>query len=299
MVRQAMIQICIAFGADMKAKRYEFAIGLTAVALLSLSACEKKLELNATESKLQGRELAVTQRAADNTLAYEHEVSLQVDRGQISQRVDAMRAACSADTKSACTILEVSVNDAESYANGQIKMRLAPTGVDALVNAASVDAQVTARKTSAEDLAQPLADVARQVSMLNSYRDRLMVLLTRKDLNATDLIALSKELATTQVQIEALASQNIQLHRRLDTDLLTIVWHIPAAQARSAASPVRDALREFGANFRAAIGNVIEFLAQLVPWLVVGLPSLVLLRMFWRWTGIWLSRKARLGEVQR
>jgi hypothetical protein len=283
----------------MKAKRYEFAIGLTAVALLSLSACEKKLELNATESKLQGRELAVTQRAADNTLAYEHEVSLQVDRGQISQRVDAMRAACSADTKSACTILEVSVNDAESYANGQIKMRLAPTGVDALVNAASVDAQVTARKTSAEDLAQPLADVARQVSMLNSYRDRLMVLLTRKDLNATDLIALSKELATTQVQIEALASQNIQLHRRLDTDLLTIVWHIPAAQARSAASPVRDALREFGANFRAAIGNVIEFLAQLVPWLVVGLPSLVLLRMFWRWTGIWLSRKARLGEVQR
>jgi hypothetical protein len=283
----------------MKAKRYEFAIGLTAVALLSLSACEKKLELNATESKLQGRELAVTQRAADNTLAYEHEVSLQVDRGQISRRVDAMRAACFADTKSACTILEASVNDAESYANGQIKMRLAPTGVDALVNAASVDAQVTARKTSAEDLAQPLADVARQVSMLNSYRDRLMVLLTRKDLNATDLIALSKELATTQVQIEALASQNMQLHRRLDTDLLTIVWHIPAAQARSAASPVRDALREFGANFRAAIGNVIEFLAQLVPWLVVGLPSLVLLRMFWRWTGIWLGRKARLSEVQR
>jgi hypothetical protein len=210
-----------------------------------------------------------------------------------------MRAACFADTKSACTILEASVNDAESYANGQIKMRLAPTGVDALVNAASVDAQVTARKTSAEDLAQPLADVARQVSMLNSYRDRLMVLLTRKDLNATDLIALSKELATTQVQIEALASQNMQLHRRLDTDLLTIVWHIPAAQARSAASPVRDALREFGANFRAAIGNVIEFLAQLVPWLVVGLPSLVLLRMFWRWTGIWLGRKARLSEVQR
>jgi cell division protein FtsB len=191
--------------------------------------------------------------------------------------------------------LEVSVSDNSGYVNGRIKMRLAPTGVDALVSAASADAQVKARQTTAEDLAQPLADVARQVAMLNGYRDRLSTLLARKDTSVTDLISVSKELAATQTQLEQLTSQNAQLRRRVDTDLLTISWQVTATQARSAGSPVGDAMRSFGANFREAIGSVIEFLAQLIPWLVIGLPALVLLRVFWRWTGNWLSHRVRTG----
>jgi hypothetical protein len=273
-----------------KLSRHALAMGMLITTALGLAGCESKklAELSGTN-----RELAVTQRSADNTLAYAHEVSLEVERDQIATRVHALRAACVADTKSACTILEVSVNDGEGYAGGRIKMRLAPAGVDALVQIASVDAQVTERRTSAEDLAQPLADVARQLAMLNAYRERLSGLLARKESSVSDLIAVAKELANTQTQIEALASQNAQLRQRVDTDLLTMIWRVPAVQARSAESPVGDALSAFGANFREAIGNVIGFLAQLVPWLVIGLPSLVLLRMFWRWTGNWLSRKVR------
>ena len=268
-------------------------IGL-GIAVLGLTACAKK-EMNVARSQLVADKMAITERAADNTLAYEHEVSLEVDREDLAHRVDPVRAACAADTKSACTILEVSVNDDSGYATGRIKMRLAPTGVDALVNAASAAAKVKARQTNAEDLAQPLADVARQVAMLNAYRERLSTLLARKDTNVADLISLSKELAATQTQLEQLTNQNAQMRRRIDTDLLTITWQVPAAQARSAESPVRDAVHSFGANFRGAIGSVIEFLAQLIPWLVIGLPALVLLRMFWVWTGNWLTRRVRAG----
>jgi Domain of unknown function (DUF4349) len=263
------------------------------MALLCLTSCAKKLESPAELMKVTSEDLAVTQRAADNTLAYEHEVSLEIDREQIAQRVDATRAACVADTKSACAILEVEVSDQGVYAGGHVKMRLAPSGVDAIVELASTDADVTDRETRAEDLAQPLADVTRQLSMLNAYRERLTGLLARKDTTVTDLISVSKELAATQTQIEQLSSENAQLRRRIDTDLLTISWQVPAAQRRSADTPVSDALRAFGANFREAIGSVIEFLAHLVPWLVIGLPSLVLLRVFWRWSGNWLSRRVR------
>jgi len=267
------------------------ALGIT---VLGLTACAKK-EMNVGRSELATDKMAITERAADNTLAYEHEVSLEVGREELARRVEAVRAACTADTKSACTILEVSVNDDSGYATGRIKMRLAPGGVDALVNAASTDAKVKVRQTNAEDLAQPLADVARQVAMLSAYRERLSALLARKDTNVADLISLSKELAATQTQLEQLTNQNAQLRRRIDTDLLTITWQVPASQARSAEAPVRDAMSSFGANFREAIGSVIEFLAQLIPWLVIGLPALVLLRMFWRWTGNWLSRRVRTG----
>jgi hypothetical protein len=273
--------------------RARSAVLMIGVALLCLASCAKKFESPAEITTVTSDDLANTQRAADNTLAYEHEVSLEIDRDQIAQRVDATRAACVADTKSACTILEVEVSDQGVYAGGHVKMRLAPSGVDAIVKLASTDANLTDRETRAEDLAQPLADVTRQLSMLNAYRERLTGLLARKDTSVTDLISISKELAATQTQIEQLSSENAQLRRRIDTDLLTINWQVPVAQRRSADTPVRDALRAFGANFREAIGSVIEFLAHLVPWLVVGLPSLLLLRVFWRWTGNWLSRRVR------
>jgi hypothetical protein len=266
-------------------------------ALLGVSACAKKVALDAPQSKRANQELAVTQRAANSTLAYEHEVTLRIDRDQLAQRVEATRAACSADSKSGCAIVEVSIGDSGEY-TGRIRVRLAPAGVDALVNVASVGGQVVASQTSAEDLAQPLADVGRQLTMQNAYRDRLAGLLVRKDTSVADLITVSKELSVTQTQIEELTNQNVLLRHRIDTDLLTIVWHVPAAQARSDTSPIRDALSTFGANFTEAIGDVIEFLAQLVPWLIVGLPALILLRMFWRWTGNWLSRKVRMNDVQ-
>jgi len=60
---------------------------------------------------------------------------------------------------------------------------------------------------------------------------------------------------------------------------------------------VRDALRSFGADFREAIGTVITFLAVLLPWLVIIVPGLVLLRLFWRWISRWIARREKRAEA--
>ena len=268
------------------------ALGVTAALVLCLSACAKKYEMANTAPAREAK-LAVIDRAADSTLAYEHEVVVESEREKIASLIEATRASCAAAKQTGCTILEVVLNDKGTYDAGRIKMRLAPAGVDAMVKAASADSTLTSSQTRAEDLAQPLADAARQLATLKAYRDSLTALMARKDTQVADLISISQQLAATQTQIEQLSGDQAQLRKRIDTDLLTINWHVSRSQAQSESTPVRDALRSFGANFREAVGNVIEFLSQLVPWLVIGLPSLVLLRMFWRWTGNWLSRKVR------
>lgn len=272
--------------------RKRIAIGIVAALALCLTACAKKYQLANTAPAREAK-LAVIDRAADSTLAYEHEVAVEAERERITALIEATRLSCAAAKQVACTILEVALNDKGTYDAGRIKMRLAPAGVDAMVKTASTDSEVTSSRTHAEDLAQPLADVARQLATLKAYRDSLTALMARKDSQVADLISISQQLATTQTQIEQLSGDQAQLRKRIDTDLLTINWHVSHSQAQSESTPVRDALRSFGTNFREAVGNVIEFLSQLVPWLVIGLPSLLLLRMFWGWTGNWLSRKVR------
>jgi hypothetical protein len=170
-------------------------------------------------------------------------------------------------------------------------MRLAPGGVDPIVALASKDGEITSRNTSAEDLAEPVADTERQIALLTLHRDRLTEFMKSKDIRIEQLIAVSKELATVQSQLDSLSTQRANLRRRIDTDLLTINLSLPRQEYTSERTPVRDALRSFGSDFREAVGMVIRFFAVLLPWLVVILPGLFLLRLFWRWIGRRLARR--------
>jgi hypothetical protein len=66
---------------------------------------------------------------------------------------------------------------------------------------------------------------------------------------------------------------------------------VPVAVASREQHPVRDAVRQFGSGLLEALGNVITFLAALIPWLLVIVPGLFLLRLFWRWMSRWIARR--------
>ncbi len=151
--------------------------------------------------------------------------------------------------------------------------------------------EITSRNTHAEDLAEPIADTERQLALLTTHRDRLAEFMKSKDIKVEQLITVSKELASTQSQIDSLGSQRANLRRRVDTELLTINLSLPRQAYEAEQSPVRDAFRSFGSNLRDALADVIRFVAALLPWLVVVLPGLILLRLFWRWITRWLARR--------
>ncbi len=227
--------------------------------------------------------VAPAQRRTD-TLAYEHTLSIETSKDLLRTRLREVEAACNADRPSGCTILDVSLNSQQDLPHGSIRMRLAPAGLEPIIALASKDAKVIGRSTHAEDLAEPVADNERQLALLTLHRDRLTELMKGK-LNVDQLITVSKELATVQSQIDALSTAGANLQRRIDTDLLTINFSLPMQVYAADQSPVMDALRSFGSNFREAVGMVIRFLAVLLPWLVIILPGLFLFRLFWRWIG--------------
>ena len=77
----------------------------------------------------------------------------------------------------------------------------------------------------------------------------------------------------------------------MDTELLTINLSPPKEAYAAEQTPIRDAIHSFGVNFRDAVAQVIRFIAALLPWLVIIIPGLVLLRLFWRWITQWLVRR--------
>lgn len=114
-----------------------------------------------------------------------------------------------------------------------------------------------------------------------------------KEIKVEELITVSKELANVQTQIDAYSTERANLRRRVATELLTINLSPPGHDYAVRETPVMDSLRLFGSMFREAIGHVITFIAYAVPWLVIVIPGLILLRLFWRWIGRWLSRRER------
>ena len=234
---------------------------------------------------------AVGQAQRRDTLAYEHSVDIEIDGKVLPTRLREIESACAAGKPAECTVLDVSLRSRKDVYSGLIKMRIAPRGVDSTIEVASQGGKITSRSTEAEDLAQPIADTQQQLSLMTTHRDRLAEIMKSKDLKIEQLITVSKELATVQTHIDALSTQQAQLRRRVDTDLLTINLSPPDVTYRSQETPIRDALRVFGNNFREAVSMVITFIAFVVPWLVILLPALFLLRMFWSWAGRWLARR--------
>jgi hypothetical protein len=226
------------------------------------------------------------------TLAYEHAVRIELAPEALPVRLRELREACAGDGDGdACTVLDVRTETDNGLTSGGIRMRLAPARVEPMLTLASKGGEVTSRNTHAEDLAEPVADAERQLSLLTTHRDRLTELMKQRGLPIDQLITVSKELASVQMQLDTAATQRANLRRRVDTELLTINLWVPADAYQAARSPVADAFRGFGSYMADATGGVVQFLAYLLPWLVVIVPAIFLLRLFWRWITRWLIRR--------
>ena len=232
-------------------------------------------------------------RRKDNSLAYEHTVSIELDQATLPNRMREIQLACTSDKEFNCTLLDVSLRSATETPSGTIRMRLASAGIDAFTATASKNGTVTDRLTHAEDLAEQVTDTERELTLLTTHRDRLSEFLKDRSLKIDQLITVSRELASVQTQLEAAATTRANLRRRIDTELLTLNLSVPANVVSAQRTPVRDALRTFGADFTDAIAQVIRFIAAVIPWLVVIVPGIILLRLFWRTIGRWLVHRER------
>lgn len=218
-------------------------------------------------------------------LAYEHTVSIEVASDAINSRVEAVRAACVEERFGSCSVLRIDSSSGK-YPSGGLSLRVVPAGVEPLVALGSDGGRVGYRQTRAEDLAEAVADVARQKQLLELQRDKLAEFQSRADLTVGDAISLTRELAQIETSLAALTDTANNQIRRIETNLLTLTF--------SAGTPVSrwdnlgEAIGDSADSFAEGAFDLITMLAYGTPFLLIAFP----LALAWRW----LWRRATSGK---
>ncbi len=227
-----------------------------------------------------------------DVFTYSHLLSLGMPSASVSARFDRARDMCLKDKELSCELLASSINmgnaHTETAPSAQLTVKLPHDQVDifagrlieALPNEAPGDVVVRARSTSADNVTQQVADLARRMAQLTDYRDRLAVLTKRSDVRAAELIQIAGELSKVQTDIEQATAQQHEMADRIAKERLTIdlgeregsaVWRPIARVSRNAL----DLLIESSAD-------ALRFVIVILPWTPIVALAMVLIAWLWR-----------------
>jgi len=213
------------------------------------------------------------------TLSREHHVVVEVREGDLEAHFRRVAGRCSTDPPDHCTILQSDLSTGDSPA-GQMRLRIDPPAVEDLISFASADGKLVHRSTTIEDLAEAIQDTQTRLEMLTNYRKQLLELQAKAGTNIDAAIKIASELSTVQSNLESAAGEAAYQSKRTATDIVALEFIVPARSAYW--RPVRESLRDFVANLSAGLSQAITAVAYIVPWLLVVIPGLYLLRFLWR-----------------
>lgn len=256
-----------------------------AVLLLAASGCSGEPgEMPAVSQSNAGDSVSEIGRMGDSdTLAQTHEMTVDVDAGTLEESYSAVQGRCNEIEN--CTILAATIRSHEDrHMWAHVRLRLLPESVSTIDALAASFGQVIHRSTDAVDLAEPILDREERLSMLRRYMEDLKELResARDDVEA--LIRVASEMAETQAKIESAEGERAHLQQRIDTEVLSIRFTVD--EARGFWGTIGAAFVDFGDELANGIASAILGVAFILPWLVVVIPLLYLVRWIWRRTRV-------------
>ncbi len=137
---------------------------------------------------------------------------------------------------------------------------------------------------NAEDLTRQILDTDARLKAKKTLRSRLEQHLETRDAKLNDLLAIERELARVQGEIESATTTLAVLKKRVSMSVIDVNYQSKAvAVSRSSISPIKRALKDFIGDISHGLASVIRFFAAILPWMIfVIIPLLWLLRWFWR-----------------
>ncbi|AFU99512.2 DUF4349 domain-containing protein [Simiduia agarivorans] len=222
--------------------------------------------------------VADTQRGSAEYLAYEHRITVRLARESIEAGFNRLVDYCGQDRAHQCTVLHASVNTGD-YARASLRMRLAPAGVEPLIAQAAETGDLNARAMDVEDLQTAVADNSKRMDMLIQYQSRLQALEKESAADVDALIRVAGELARVQSDIEYAQGEKAALMQRIQMDIVNI--SLEPERYGSFFEPIAEAASGFGENLSNAIAFAITGVAYSMPWLVLLIFLIWLVRKFW------------------
>ncbi len=214
-------------------------------------------------------------------IALRHHLQIETPAEKMQATFDAAIAHCEALN---CQMLSANFNKATPYSppSASLYVRVPPRNVEIFLSGLAKNGEVMQHGRDSEDKTSQVVDTDARIKNLTELRDRLRAMLADKAAKFKDIIDVERELANTQSQLDALSSMRKVLSQ--ETDLVAVNIDFVAAQGiteQGFFAPVARALKDAGRVMMESFGAVITFVMSALPWLLIGIPVIWLVRKVW------------------
>ncbi|WP_439634269.1 DUF4349 domain-containing protein [Glycocaulis sp.] len=229
-------------------------------------------------------------------LAYAHNYGLRLPARVLADVHTAHQQACAAAGGSVCRVVSATINDPDGERpSGALEIRARPDWIASFRErlAGEVDeagGNIQSENTSVDDLTTQIVDGEARLRAQTALRDRLQALLETNEGPMADILAVERELARVQSDIDARASVIAALRTRVETSRLTLHYQPIVSQTSPVRfNPIMQALEDFTDTLSEGVAAVIVFIAVILPWLILIIPAVFLIR--------WLLARRKRGKA--
>ena len=214
-------------------------------------------------------------------IALRHHLQIETPAEKMQATFDAAIAHCEALN---CQMLSANFNKATPYnpPSASLYVRVSPRNVAIFLSGLAKNGEVMQHGRDSEDKTSQVVDADARIKNLTELRDRLRTMLTDKSAKFKDIIDVERELANTQSQLDSMISMRKVLSQ--ETDLVAVNIDFVAAQGiteQGFFAPVARAFKDAGRVMMESFGSVITFVVSALPWLLIGIPLIWLVRKLW------------------
>ena len=214
-------------------------------------------------------------------IALRHHLQIETPAEKMQATFDAAMAHCEALN---CQMLSANFNKATPYSpsSASLYVRVSPRNVEIFLSGLAKNGEIMQHGRDSEDKTSQVVDTDARIKNLTELRDRLRAMLADKAAKFKDIIDVERELANTQSQLDSMMSMRKVLSQ--ETDLVAVNIDFVATQGiteQGFFAPVARALKDAGRVMMESFGSVITFFMSAIPWLLIGIPFIWLVRKVW------------------
>lgn len=217
-------------------------------------------------------------------LAYSYEYGVSLPERQVDVLRRRHEEACVQAGPSVCQVISTSIADrGEGAVRGDLSMRAAPAWLKRFRDGLEGDARgaggrIETSDVTSEDLSRDIVDTEAQLRAKTTLRDRLQALLAGRPGRLADLLAVERELARVQGEIDSTQSQLAIMRGRVAMSEITLTYQARDIVGSTVRSPLSRSVGGFFGMMAASLAAMIDIVAVGAPWALLAGGLLWLLR---------------------
>ncbi len=211
-------------------------------------------------------------------IALRHSLTVETEAENVQATFNATVVNCE---QLKCQILSANYNRETPYnpPSASLSVRVPPRSVEVFLSGLAKNSEIMQHHQDSEDKTDAVVDAEARIKNLTEFRDSLRVMLTDKSAKFKDLIEVQRELVDTQSQLDTI--QGVRKVLAQETELVAVTIDFTAKRGiteQGFFSPVALAFKEAGHVMMESLAIVITFFVTILPWLLFGIPMLILAR---------------------